>query len=66
MSVFVFIGPSQRRHYDVPPHEAAYLIDLATRIAHDHPPGSVVARYGMGDADLMVIRTDDADSVELF
>ncbi|HLO76553.1 MAG TPA: hypothetical protein VK196_08870 [Magnetospirillum sp.] len=66
MPVSVTVGPSQRRHYDVKPHEATYLIELAAQIAQEFPMSKVVARYGCHVMDTMVLTTNAAEDVELF
>jgi hypothetical protein len=66
MPVSITVAPSPKRQKQLKVPESQYLVALAAQIAEDHPHATVLARYGHHDDDLMVIRPQDADDVELF
>ncbi|CCG40415.1 hypothetical protein [Magnetospirillum molischianum] len=65
MTTLLTVAPSPSRTRPLVMGESVYLIELATRIADEEPEWRVVAKYGLGDEDVMFVSTASHDG-ELF
>ncbi|MFD2233376.1 hypothetical protein [Phaeospirillum tilakii] len=66
MSAIITVAPSPHRLNPLLAGEAIYLIELATLIADEEPDVRVFARYGLGNADVMEIRSSHLEDDVLF